>query len=61
MITDEPGTGKDLMAEPVHKKSGQMAAQLYISRVDCETLSEAEGQTGFYGAEKSEAQTGSRG
>jgi transcriptional regulator with AAA-type ATPase domain len=51
MIADEPRTGKDLVAESIHKNSGRTAAWPF-SRVDCETLSEAEGQIGFYGAEK---------
>jgi DNA-binding NtrC family response regulator len=52
MIMGESGTGKDLAAESIHKRSGR-AARPFI-RVDCETLSEAEGRIRFFGAEKNQ-------
>jgi DNA-binding NtrC family response regulator len=52
MITGEPGTGKDLAAESIHKRSVR-ASRPFI-RIDCETLSGLEGRIGFFGAEKNE-------
>jgi DNA-binding NtrC family response regulator len=48
MITGESGTGKDLVAEAIHKNSRR--ASLPFIRVACETLSGATGRTAFFGA-----------